>query len=347
MPQTVRRFYCEKGVKLEEEIKMNPATVAISVIIPVYNGAGFIPNILECLKSQTLQNFEVIFVNDGSQDNTFEVLNQIDGNQFSFDCVVIHQENGGVSAARNRGIQQAQGEYICFIDADDQISSDYLEVLYDALRTTGLQVAVGNITRDVEKLSQAEGSTLREYSSLEFLREFLYRGIRFSVCAGMFARDCFRGDRCFPVGYRYSEDVYLLWQIFALESKIVEVERPIYYYYNNPRSAMNAGVDIRRLDAIVLMKKLEPIIAELNPDFSPEFTRYVVARHHWSILWQAATMLDSYQAFQEYNSHFEMKKELKKLLHYPEFRISLSSALYILSSRLYYFLLRLYVKLKK
>ena len=82
MPQTVRRFYRGKDVKPEEEIKMNPATVAISVIIPVYNGAGFIPNILECLKAQTLQNFEVIFVNDGSQDNTFEVLNQIDDNQF-------------------------------------------------------------------------------------------------------------------------------------------------------------------------------------------------------------------------------------------------------------------------
>lgn len=326
---------------------MNPATVAISVIIPVYNGAGFIPNILECLKAQTLQNFEVIFVNDGSQDNTFEVLNQIDDNQFFFDCVVVHQENGGVSAARNRGIRQARGEYICFIDADDQISSDYLEVLYDALQTTGLRVAVGNITRDVEKLRWTGRFELREYSSLEFLREFLYRGIRFSVCAGMFARDCFSADRCFPVGFRYSEDVYLLWQIFASESGIVEVERPIYYYYNNPRSAMNAGIDLRRLDAIVLMKKLEPIIAELNPNFSPEFTRYVVARHHWSILWQAATMLDNYQAFQEYSSHFEMKKELKKLLHYPEPRIALSSAIYIFWPRLYYFLLRLYIKLKK
>ena len=110
---------------------------------------------------------------------------------------------------------------------------------------------------------------------------------------------------------------------------------------------MNKGIDLKRMDAIRLMEKLEEILATIAPEFSPEFNQYAVARHHWSILWQAATMLENYEAFCEYASHFEMKTELKKLLRYPEKRISLSSALYIFSPRIYYHMLRLYVKIRK
>ena len=81
----------------------------ISVIIPVYNGAAYIPALAEMLKNQTRQDFEVIFVNDGSKDATEEVLNGL-SQQPPFAMTVIHQENGGVSAARNRGLEAAKGK---------------------------------------------------------------------------------------------------------------------------------------------------------------------------------------------------------------------------------------------
>ena len=318
----------------------------ISVIVPVYNGAAYIPGLVDALKNQTRKDFEVVFVNDGSADTTKETLDDL-LQQHPFAMTVIHQENGGVSAARNRGLEAAKGRYICFVDADDEISADYLQVLRHAIESTGARVAVGNITRDRTELERTQEPALRQYTSVAFLREFLYRGIRFSVCACMFDRACFGEDLRFPVGFRYSEDVFLLWQLFAKEPCIVEAERKIYYYYNNPASAMNKGIDLKRMDAIRLMQKLEGILAELAPEFSPEFNQYAVARHHWSILWQAATLLGSYKAFREYAGHFEMKEELKKLLRYPEKRISLSSALYIFSPPIYYHLLRAYVKIKK
>lgn len=318
----------------------------ISVIIPVYNGAAFLPALAEMLKKQTLQDFEAVFVNDGSADATKETL---DGllREKPFAMTVIHQENGGVSAARNKGLAAANGRYICFIDADDRIAEDYLQVLSDTIEATDLRIAVGNITRDPADLLRRDAVPVRTYASTEFLREFLYRGIRFSVCACMFDRSCFDNGLCFPVGFRYSEDVYLLWQLFAGEPQIAEVPRKLYYYYDNPNSAMNKGIDLKRMDAIRLMEKLERILAELAPEFSPEFNQYAVARHHWSILWQAAVMLKSYKAFKEYAGHFEMKPALKKLLNYPEKRISLSSALYLRSPRIYYHMLRLYVTLRK
>ena len=206
----------------------------VSIVIPVYNGARFIPGVMECLKAQSFQDFEVVFVNDGSKDESAQVLDSLKDGQYPFAVTVIHQENGGVSAARNRGLEAAKGKRICFVDADDAISADYLQVLYEALEKTGLRVAVGNITRDSAELELPEQVGLRQYSSTEFLREFLYRGIRFSVCACMFQRDCFADGLRFPVGFRYSEDVFLLWQLFAKEQTIVEAECKLYHYYDNP-----------------------------------------------------------------------------------------------------------------
>lgn len=328
-------------------MKDNPVAAKISVIIPVYNGAKYIPTILESLKAQTLQDFEVVFVNDGSKDDTPEILDQVAGSNLPFGCTVVHQQNAGVSVARNHGLEQARGEYICFVDVDDVISADYLEVMFQALVTTNARVVVAHITRNQEDLCDHAEQKPVIHTSTEFLREFLYRGIKYSICACMFQRACFEDPTLrFPEGYRYSEDVFLLWQLFGREKEIAEVNCEVYFYYDNPYSAMNRGIDIRRKDAIILMQKLEGILAKLNPEFSKEFNQYAVARHHWSILWQAATKLRSYREFREYCTHFRMKPELKKLLRYPEMRISLSSLLYVISPVMYYLLLRMYVKIR-
>lgn len=321
--------------------------VKISVIVPVYNGADFIPGLVSCMKNQREIPFEVVFVDDGSRDDSAAVLDDLAKQDLPFVCRVIHQPNGGVSAARNRGLEAARGEYISFVDVDDLIAPDYLRTLYRAIQDTGKSVAVAHITRNPDDLISGQQAEAKVLSSTEFLREFLYRGIRYHICACMFAKECFESRNVkFPEGYRYSEDVFVLWQIFAGVDAVAEVARQIYCYVDNPLSAMNAGIDIRRMDAIVLMKKLEGILAELNPEFSVEFNRYAVARHHWSILWQAAAKLNSYRKFREYSEHFEMRSELKKLVRYPEKRISLSSAVYVVSPAVYYYFLRVFFALK-
>lgn len=96
-----------------------------SVIIPVYNKANTIQAALESIYAQTIKDFEVIVVDDGSKDDLMEVLERL-----SAPCIrIIHQENGGVSSARNAGIQNAKGEYVCFLDADDLWKENHLETL--------------------------------------------------------------------------------------------------------------------------------------------------------------------------------------------------------------------------
>lgn len=322
-------------------------TVSVSVVIPMYNSAAFVDGLVQRLSEQTFRDFEVIIVNDGSRDDTATKLEALSERPLPFVLTVIHQENGGVSAARNAGLRAARGEYICFLDADDTISRDYLETLYCAVTSTGRRVAVAYMTRDKNDLCNHEKVDAQIFSSEEFLREFLYHGIKYTICACMIARQCYIDYALeFPVGYGYSEDVYLLWQLFAKEDEIVQVPCKIYYYYDNPHSAMNAGIDLRRQQAIELMRKLEPTISQSRPAFAKEFCSFAVARHHWSILWQASTRLDDYKKFQAYCGNFGMSQELKKLLSYPEARIRLSSLAYLVSPWIYYHLLRAFVKIK-
>ena len=110
----------------------------ISIIIPLYNARGYIDHIVPCVMQQTYPNLEILLVNDGSTDDTLEKCQQYQRQDARIR--VLSQENGGVSAARNRGLAEAKGEYISFVDADDYLKPDFIEVLYRAATTEGCDV---------------------------------------------------------------------------------------------------------------------------------------------------------------------------------------------------------------
>lgn len=103
-------------------------TPKVSVVIPAYNAQQYLGETLDCLAVQTLREIEVLVVDDGSADSTPEILREY-SEKYPF-IRAIRQENAGVAAARNRGIQEAAGEYLYFLDSDDLIEPDALEQLY-------------------------------------------------------------------------------------------------------------------------------------------------------------------------------------------------------------------------
>ena len=111
--------YMQLGSKLPE----------ISLIIPVYNVEKYLSKALKSVEKQTFKDFEVIIINDGSTDNSMDIINEFVGRNKNF--IVIDQENRGLSEARNRGICVSRGKYIAFMDSDDYIEENFLEVLYD------------------------------------------------------------------------------------------------------------------------------------------------------------------------------------------------------------------------
>ncbi len=128
-------FTSKKIIEIKEE---NSYPYKISIVVPVYNTEKYLDECLECLEKQTLKEIEIICVNDGSKDNSLEILQ----NHASKDerVKVINQANGGVCSARNAGIRAAQGKYISFIDSDDLIPSYSMEKAYNDLKKYNVDV---------------------------------------------------------------------------------------------------------------------------------------------------------------------------------------------------------------
>ena len=103
--------------------------VKISVIVPVYNAEQYIRKCLDSIITQTYQNLEIICINDGSQDNTAEILNEYA--KADSRIVVIHRQNKGLVSARKEAIKIASGEYVCYVDADDWIDSEMYMIMYN------------------------------------------------------------------------------------------------------------------------------------------------------------------------------------------------------------------------
>ena len=132
----------------------------ITVIIPIFNGEKYIESCVDNLLKQTLSDFEIILINDGSTDGTKKICNEL--KEKDFRIKVIHQDNTGVSNARNKGIKSALGEYLCFIDCDDDIDNDYLEVLYDSCIDNKVKMSACTIDAIKENRELISSKKLKE-----------------------------------------------------------------------------------------------------------------------------------------------------------------------------------------
>ena len=129
----------EKG----EEVMNGKGTAKVSVIVPVYNAERYLKQCVESILAQTLKNVEIIFVDDGSTDGSLEILKDYQAKDYRIR--VISQENTGGGAARNRGMKEASGEYLCFLDADDYFEPAMLERMSSKMDATGSDICVAKV----------------------------------------------------------------------------------------------------------------------------------------------------------------------------------------------------------
>ena len=120
----------------------------ISIIIPVFNGEQFIEKCLESVMNQTYKDLQIIVIDDGSTDNTYQILK--DYRRKDLRIEIIHQSNGGVSKARNTGLESAKGQWLCFVDADDYIETDYCENMLNTVKELDADVLIAG---EIESVS--------------------------------------------------------------------------------------------------------------------------------------------------------------------------------------------------
>ncbi len=206
-----------------------------SIIVPVYNGEEYLPQTLDCLLAQSEKDIEIIAVNDGSTDSTQNIIEsyaQKDGR-----IKAVYQENAGVSAARNNGIEKACGEYLFFLDSDDLIEPDVLEKMYGALERTGAQLGLCRV-RTFGFGSEEFNQLVDELVQNEKISCYDKRLLRNFIPVNKFYRTKALKDSGvrFP-STRYSEDgAFLMEFIHAVKPEITGVYDAVAKYRKHPNS---------------------------------------------------------------------------------------------------------------
>lgn len=211
----------------------------ISVIIPTYNYAGFVTQAIESVLAQTYKNFEIIVIDDGSTDDTKEVLRP-----YMNKVRYIYTENGGPSRARNLGVKNSKGEYVAFLDSDDLYSNDYLEKCINNLSDNSGDLVMtdsySDFYDDTSKLIKREYLAKKNYVGNETkLIEQLFNHyfVQFPVLMGiLIKKSCFEKIGYLDEKLGYVEDLDLWFRIAGHNLKIAYLQEPLYIYRRHSHS---------------------------------------------------------------------------------------------------------------
>lgn len=261
----------------------------VSIIVPIYNVAPYLKRCLDSLKNQTYSNLDIILVNDGSKDESEEIAKEyLDDSRFR----LFTKENGGLSDARNYGMKYILGSYICFIDSDDYVEKNYVEVLLKNLKENDSDISICNFYYDfngsLERRDRRDGIyTFNNIDSIKEIYKFDSYGV--GVWNKLFKKELFDGI-LFPYG-KVSEDYYIMYKVFYKTTKVVYDTIPLYHY-------------IQRQNSITKNKKIKFDTLESSLEFI-EFSKNI------KDLYEYAKMNYVYSAIALYNTGL-VNKSLEK-----------------------------------
>lgn len=216
----------------------------ISIIVPVYNVEPYINRCIDSIIAQSFTDFELILIDDGSADNSGRICDE-----YSFKDArinVIHKLNGGQSIARNAGIDIAKGKYLSFIDADDYISPDMIETLFNLAEKYNADISeCGYISVFKDKEVVCEFGKGIEFGEGNYLIEkFINADIFYGVWSKLFKNSLFNNTR-FPCGRIY-EDTWMTLKFCLEPLRYVRTQKPLYYYYQINSSTLRSEVTQRK-----------------------------------------------------------------------------------------------------
>ena len=231
----------------------------ITVIVPVYKVEKYLRRCIDSIIAQSYKNLEIILVDDGSPDNCGRICDEYAKKDDRIR--VIHQKNGGLSAARNTGLDIATGDYIGFVDSDDYIAPDMYEKLLSLIISENADIAICNYQMvdengQIIKTDQGiQNGVLTNYQALKELQGN-NDGVFIIACNKLFSAKTIKTDR-FPVG-RLCEDNYIIHKLFFFSKKVAVTDSRFYYY------TQRAGSIMRNKDLRFLTDEMEGFLARLQ-----------------------------------------------------------------------------------
>ena len=251
----------------------------ISIIVPVYNVEEYLKQCLDSILDQTYRNWELILVNDGSTDSSGLICQEYAEKDARIRY--YEKENGGLSDARNYGIEQAQGEYLTFVDSDDFLDASHLNVLYNALVNNDVDISIANYTNYQTSTATFYLHTFGDYYEKIYTSEELIDDLSFlerndlsfsTIWGSLYKKSVFSFLR-FPKGV-IGEDVALIYKMYTQVDKIVYVHKDTYIYREN-----DSGISKSKIYPLVTAQlnhvaERLALLAIMGYDVTKHFDRY-------------------------------------------------------------------------
>ena len=244
----------------------------VSVIVPVYNSSQWLKECLQSLHEQTLSNIEILCINDGSTDNSREIIKnymQLDNRFF-----LVDSRNNGVTNARKIGINKARGKYIGFVDSDDYVTKDFFEKLYDAASHSDADIAIA--TRQL-RFSETEknffycGKEIININNVEDRISYLCSGILWNkIYKREFAQ--FIANKYYISKYKICEDNTFTFFAIILAKKIITINSVCYFYRLTPYSITRKKISIE--DVLEIYNAFKYILNEIQGIYNKNNTKY-------------------------------------------------------------------------
>lgn len=234
---------------------MSKNEILISVIIPIYNVEKHLERCIESVIKQTYKNLEIILVNDGSTDNCGEISNRY--SQIDSRIRVIHKANGGLSDARNFGLNIATGKYVTFIDSDDYVHHSLVEVLCWLAQNNDADIAIADYRPvyedefpDLYTTMPAVNIRSKVLETEDALEAMLYqKDTSNSACVKLYDRKLFEGDIRYPKG-KLCEDLGTTYKLISKAKLVVVCQEKLYFYLQRKNSIIHSGFKNQRMDGL-------------------------------------------------------------------------------------------------
>ena len=250
----------------------------VTIVVPMYNVEKYIEKCLDSLINQTYKNIEILVINDGSKDNSLIIAERKakEDNRIK----IISQLNQGLSAARNTGMDNAKGQYICFVDSDDFVHPDYVKLLLECIVKNNADISVCDFLYIDEKGNtwKRKDKENKIYNNIEALKDIFCKEQNTEVMTWnkLYKIELFKDNNIyFPVG-KYHEDNFTTYKLYYYSKKVAMISDELYYYLQRNNSIMGQKFNSKRLDIFEGIEEAKAFFREKRVDLKNEIEAYEI-----------------------------------------------------------------------
>ena len=319
----------------------------ISIIVPVYNKGEFIKSCLESILKQTYKDFELIVINDGSTDNSGHIIDKVASSDSRI--VVIHQENGGVSSARNAGLSVAIGDYIGFVDADDLLEDDMYELLVENIEVNNADISICGVKRIFpnKQSNDIQKPEIIVYDRDQALTKFFKGEILMSTYEKLFRKELVSNLSYRPALY---EDTFYNFEAIKAAKKIVYDSSQKYKYIIRDNSHSMANYGPKFLNTAYLSYEMVKICEKELERHLEEVKSFDFNLNMFLLNLIYLNKVEGEKIHHDYNfitSNLKKYNKFYKSADGIKSRYRLGYGLFLISPKLYFNFLKLYIKTSK